>query len=979
MANKFHKDLTGADVHTALAYTYANAAARTGATGFVLADVGKLALQSDTVEFYILKTTAPAWTKIDSFGAVAVGPASSVDNALTRFDGVTGKLLQNSLAILDDSAYLTLANHFKVHVNSNISSINLNPIGSLLFDSEVTQGYVNGSIAISGAPLLTGAAIILHGAAGGDQQVTEFWNSGVFTGRISPNGEWIHGSPAAVSTTHGFYKDLLAGDTSAFVYLEIGNKTGSQGKGSIGYQNDAATGSPVFDINFNPRNNANSGAVAGGHIRFRKTPGNDSTTIFFATANTSGTPTLALTLTEAQNVEVAGGKEIRFTDLIGGQYVGFRSPDTVTGTTTYILPPAPPASTKYLASDSSSNLSWEDAVINGSNNQFIYKNSSGVVEGLPFWFRNTSFGGYNAGIDIAPSNVGGGPINQVNLSTRPTANAPTDSFSLHVQNVFSDVDSSGFEQGTGGNFVRFDNNYFEHNGTGNIGEVNFLQSSFSIGNGTDAIDLRGLTYAYGQGIINANVTVTANINGYGFNPNGHASVTITPGANINAFFDAANFAGEARGYTSFSANPNLGSIATNSNYQGYVVSPAIGAFDGNAGFFGVSVFGNLGTFDTGGFAGFSCNPNIAFVKTYADGINITMDNVTLYAGAQSSIIEQDLTITYNTPGDNDYLQLQYVDSVTAGSEVASVAGNILTVQIDSGASTASQVKAALEANFTINGAFTIVISGVGSNPQVTTGPANLSGGENPGQKRAAYLDGNVEITGSLTFGGALSIASLSAFTTGPLIAGTGNPASGHTMITQPTVADNVTVVNADYLGVNTAMLLQVGANATVTTSFVGVAALGLPAVLTMKTGSTIDRVSAALFAVSLDAGGTGGTIDELSLCRALALPNGVTAVNEMKAFKFDLPFGNPATETWGVYMEPVCENFMAGSLKIGGSDTVANASVGLEVDSVTRAIRVSRMTTTERNALTALDGMIVFNTTTNKYQGYASASWQDLN
>jgi len=188
MANKFHKDLTGSDVHTALAYTYANAAARTGATGFVLADVGKLALESDTVEFYILKTTAPAWTKIDSFGAVAVGPASSVDNALTRFDGVTGKLLQNSLAILDDSAYLTLANHFKVHVNSNISSINLNPIGSLLFDSEVTQGYVNGSIAISGAPLLTGAAIILHGAAGGDQQVTEFWNSGVFTGRISPKG-----------------------------------------------------------------------------------------------------------------------------------------------------------------------------------------------------------------------------------------------------------------------------------------------------------------------------------------------------------------------------------------------------------------------------------------------------------------------------------------------------------------------------------------------------------------------------------------------------------------------------------------------------------------------------------------------------------------------------------------------------------------------------------------------------------------------
>lgn len=38
-----------------------------------------------------------------------MGPASSTDNAIARYDGVTGKIIQNSNAILDDTGLLTLA------------------------------------------------------------------------------------------------------------------------------------------------------------------------------------------------------------------------------------------------------------------------------------------------------------------------------------------------------------------------------------------------------------------------------------------------------------------------------------------------------------------------------------------------------------------------------------------------------------------------------------------------------------------------------------------------------------------------------------------------------------------------------------------------------------------------------------------------------------------------------------------------------
>jgi hypothetical protein len=87
----------------------------------------------------------------------------------------------------------------------------------------------------------------------------------------------------------------------------------------------------------------------------------------------------------------------------------------------------------------------------------------------------------------------------------------------------------------------------------------------------------------------------------------------------------------------------------------------------------------------------------------------------------------------------------------------------------------------------------------------------------------------------------------------------------------------------------------------------------------MGTGSTVDKVSGATFALSLDATATGGTVDTVALCRSLAIPNGVTTVNRLYGYEMALPFGDPGTQSWGLYLNNAAQNWISGALRIGGT------------------------------------------------------------
>lgn len=64
--------------------------------------------------------------------------------------------------------------------------------------------------------------------------------------------------------------------------------------------------------------------------------------------------------------------------------------------------------------------------------------------------------------------------------------------------------------------------------------------------------------------------------------------------------------------------------------------------------------------------------------------------------------------------------------------------------------------------------------------------------------------------------------------------------------------------------------------------------------------------------------------------------------------------------------------------KVGIGTNSVDAGATLEVDGTTGGILFPRLTTTERDALTAVNGLMIYNTTTNKFQGYAGGAWVDL-
>lgn len=78
-----HVDIPIAEIHIIHNYVYADAAARTGASGFAASDVGRVAKQSDNNSYWVLTATTPTWAELTNT-SVGSGQTGTVN---VFFDG----------------------------------------------------------------------------------------------------------------------------------------------------------------------------------------------------------------------------------------------------------------------------------------------------------------------------------------------------------------------------------------------------------------------------------------------------------------------------------------------------------------------------------------------------------------------------------------------------------------------------------------------------------------------------------------------------------------------------------------------------------------------------------------------------------------------------------------------------------------------------------------------------------------------------
>jgi hypothetical protein len=227
-----------------------------------------------------LSYNGTAWVNATGSGSGdVVGGASSTDNAIARYDGTTGKIIQNSVVVIDDSGNVSGVNSITDPDTIGFNTAYATPLtaGQLGWDNtfnSLAYGMSGGNIIQhigedtyiyikATAAITKGQVIMFTGSVGA---------SGIITGAPATgvtNGQYIVGVAAESIANNGFgyvqtFGELRNVNTSAFA------------DGDILYYNSAVTGGftttfPTSGLIVTVAAVVNGGSVGGGVIQIRVT------------------------------------------------------------------------------------------------------------------------------------------------------------------------------------------------------------------------------------------------------------------------------------------------------------------------------------------------------------------------------------------------------------------------------------------------------------------------------------------------------------------------------------------------------------------------------------------------------------------------------------------------------------------------------------------------------------------------------------
>lgn len=563
----------------------------------------------------------------------------------------------------------------------------------------------------------------------------------------------------------------------------------------------------------------------------------------------------------------------------------------------------------YVKQDDGSSTNWFDlgAPPTGTPGVFAGFNASGDLYEIPDWTFDTA-APHGATVQQTADMVdleGYHQINTYRTTLNPTENVTSSSWlseqhetSIGTGNGFNIEDVQGYQ---------FNLNAREDTSARNATIVNI---NSDLGNGTDPISFENYSALSINSTLDVGSSITSGMTSIGVNAFTDTGSTV---GYYNGFSLSGTVEDVTGGVQSITSTTNYPSVAS---YTGLNVGDTIGDISG--GYTGLSFHSGVTGTVTSGTNVLSVNPQLNIING-GNGVSDSSQITTNNTGAWQSFLSGPTIGT--TPSYSGFTIAPQITTVTNGYGVTDSA-NIDTADYYTSISSFPTIDLV---NENYNGAViggTITGDGSGNAVGLQIGTSNYS---NFATVKAIEAQGNVTIDGRLQAVGSYTP-----------VDGGGLPGSVHQVVSTINVPASSTTANADTIGVNTAGLITLGNGSTITSGpfGLGLAAQGLPSVLKTETGSSADYITATLAAVSLDPTSSGGTVDYVNINRATILPQGGThTLNHIRGFTFDMPFGDPGTDTWGIYIQDAPHNWVENNLKIGGAaGTTDTASETLEVE-----------------------------------------------
>lgn len=153
--------------------------------------------------------------------------------------------------------------------------------------------------------------------------------------------------------------------------------------------------------------------------------------------------------------------------------------------------------------------------------------------------------------------------------------------------------------------------------------------------------------------------------------------------------------------------------------------------------------------------------------------------------------------------------------------------------------------------------------------------------------------------------------------------------------------------------------------------------------VTTRGDGTDDGILDAMTGINVlnfhNSGGAGVTQKVYNVSALLFTEHG-TVTDLYDYYSMRVPAGDGVvTNHYGVYIEndsttPV-KNWLSGQTQIGGSSFSLATDASMDLQATNKALLINRVDTTTRDGLTAINGMMIYNTTTDTLQCYAGGAW----